>query len=155
MAMSTLPPLDIIGMHESLSLPTHRILNLKAKTDTGAYNSAIDCCYSEEREGANGEKILVYVLLNKDNPLYTGEEHTATKFGIKKVRSSNGIVTHRYQVKLDVELNGHSFKTTFNLSNRSKMRYAVLLGRRLLAHRFVVDVAKGRRVKKVKTEPKP
>ena len=42
--------LNILGMHEEINLPQVGIFKLKSKTDTGAYNSAIDCCYSEERE---------------------------------------------------------------------------------------------------------
>ncbi|HBN02666.1 MAG TPA: clan AA aspartic protease, partial [Bacteroidetes bacterium] len=72
-------------------------------------------------------------------------------FKTKKVRSSNGIVTNRYQIKMDVEINGHSFRTTFNLSNRSKMRFPTLLGRKLLGNRFIVDVTKNRNPKRINT----
>lgn len=143
--------LSIIGMHEEINLPQVGIFKLKSKTDTGAYNSAIDCCYSEERVSPDGEHILVFILLNKTHPQYTGQEHTTTSFKTKKVRSSNGIVTNRYQIKMDVEINGHSFRTTFNLSNRSKMRFPTLLGRKLLGNRFIVDVTKNRNPKRINT----
>ena len=42
--------LKIIGMHEKISIPKQAIDNLPTKTDTGAYNSAIDCHYAEEIE---------------------------------------------------------------------------------------------------------
>lgn len=143
--------LSILGMHEEINLPQLDIFQLKSKTDTGAYNSAIDCCYSEERETPDGQNILVFILLNKNHPQYTGKEHTTSSFKTKKVRSSNGIVTNRYQIKMDVEINGHSFRTTFNLSNRSKMRFPTLLGRKLLGNRFIVDVTKNRNPKRINT----
>ena len=57
----------------------------------------------------------------------------------------------RYQIKMDVQINGHSFRTTFNLSNRSKMRFPTLLGRKLLGNRFIVDVTKNRNPKRINT----
>ena len=65
------------------------------------------------------------------------------------VRSSNGIETPRYQVQLKLKLKGEEYKTRFNLSDRSKMRYAVLLGRKFIAKRFLVDVSLHRKQKKV------
>ena len=143
--------LSIIGIHEEINLPHVDISKLKSKTDTGAYNSAIDCCYAEEREATDGQPVLVFILLNQNHPQFTGKEYTTSSFKTKKVRSSNGIVSNRYQVKMDVEINGQRFRTTFNLSNRSKMRFPTLLGRKLLANRFIVDVTKNRNPKK--TQP--
>jgi hypothetical protein len=140
--------LDIIGMHERVHFPKKEIIDLSTKTDTGAYNSAIDCCYTEEKENEEGENVLYFTLLNPTNKHYTGQKHSTSDYKVKKVRSSNGIETYRYQVKLSVEIKGRRFHTTFNLSNRSKMRYPVLLGRKLLADRFLVDVSRHRKLKK-------
>jgi hypothetical protein len=140
--------LGIIGMHERVHFPKMEIIDLSTKTDTGAYNSAIDCCYTEEKENEEGRKVLYFTLLNSTNEHYTGQKHSTPDYKVKKVRSSNGIGTYRYQVKLSVEIKGRRFLTTFNLSDRSKMRYPVLLGRKLLADRFLVDVSKHRKLKK-------
>jgi len=144
----TIPSLDIIGMHERINFPNNHIVHLPTKTDTGAYNSAIDCCYAEEKENEEGEKVLYFTLLNPSNKHYTSQKHSTLDYKVKKVRSSNGIETNRYQLKLSIEIKGRFFRTTFNLSNRSKMRYPVLLGRKLLANRFLVDVRKNRKLKK-------
>lgn len=138
----------IIGIHEYITLPKAGIQRLESKTDTGAYNSAIDCCFVEEIQGKDGTLLLRYILLNEKHPLYTGTVHSTKHFKIKKVRSSNGIETPRYQIKLKVVLKNQVIITTFNLSNRSAMRYSVLLGRKLLASRFLVDVSLNRKIKK-------
>ena len=140
--------LEIIGMHEDINIPKKNISQLRTKTDTGAYNSAIDCCYAEEKEDSEGDTVLSFTLLNPRHKLYTGKKHITKKYKVKKVRSSNGIETLRFQVKLRIELKGETFTTTFNLSDRSKMRYSVLLGRKLLANRFLVDVSKRRTLNK-------
>lgn len=141
--------MDIIGIHEEITLSKKRITKLVTKTDTGAYNNAIDCCFAEEKENGDGETVLCFILLNPKHTLYTGRIHTAKSYKVKKVRSSNGTETLCFQVKLRIELKGRNFKTTFNLSDRSKMRFPVLLGRKILAGRFLVDVSKGRKVKKL------
>lgn len=144
--------LEIIGMHEVVHFPKKGIAKLTTKTDTGAYNSAIDCCFAEEQESENEDTVLVFTLLNPSSKHYTGKKYSTTDYKIKKVRSSNGIVTRRFQVKMYIELKGFTFKTTFNLSDRSKMRHPVLLGRKLLADRFLVDVSRDRKLKKSKKQ---
>ena len=141
--------MDIIGLHEKITLTKAGIADLETKTDTGAYNSAIDCCFAEETTDEKGCKILRYILLNEKHPLYTGKVRRTKKYKKKVVRSSNGIETPRYQVQLKIQLKGVQYKTRFNLSDRSKMRYAVLLGRKFIAKRFLVDVSLHRKLKKV------
>ena len=94
--------------------------------------------------------MLSFTLLNPSNKHYTSKKYTTRHYKVKKVRSSNGIETSRYQIKLRIELKGKSYRTTFNLSNRSEMRYPVLLGRKLLAGRFLVDVSEENLSKKGK-----
>jgi hypothetical protein len=47
----------------------------------------------------------------------------------------------RYVIKTKVTLFGKTFKTEFSLADRQQMRYPVLLGRKLLRNRFIVDVS--------------
>lgn len=140
--------LKIIGIHEEIDFPKHNIERVPSKTDTGAYNSAIDCSYAEVKLNKNAEEVLHFILLSPHHKHYTGKVHRTKRFKTKTVRSSNGIETQRFQVKLRIELKGESFRTTFNLSSRAKMRYPILLGRKFLAGRFLVNVSKNRKVKK-------
>jgi hypothetical protein len=63
-------------------------------------------------------------------------------FTEKKVKSSFGDYEFRYQVKLRMTIFGKNYLTRFNLSNRKNMKYPVLLGRKFLNNRFIVDVSK-------------
>ncbi|MGK0209516.1 MAG: hypothetical protein ACI83O_000793 [Patescibacteria group bacterium] len=55
-----------------------------------------------------------------------------------EVRNTHG-TTVRDVIKLDVELAGKSMKVKFNVSNRRRMQYPILIGRNLLKKGFLVD----------------
>ena len=57
-----------------------------------------------------------------------------------KVKSSNGSISNRYLISTVVQLNDHAVRTQFTLFDRSDMKFQVLLGRKFLRGRFVVDV---------------
>jgi hypothetical protein len=146
--MVTNKPLSTIGIHEQIHIPKSNITSIECKIDTGAYNSAIDCSYTNESHNENGDPVLTYTLLNENHQSYTGKKLSTKKFKSKEVKSSNGIKTIRYQIKLSIEIKGKKIKSTFNLSDRKNMRYPVLIGRKVLANRFLVDVSKNRKLKK-------
>jgi hypothetical protein len=55
-----------------------------------------------------------------------------------EVRNAHG-QTLRDVVKIEVELAGVTLQTKFNISDRSNMKYPVLIGRNLLRQGFLVD----------------
>ena len=56
----------------------------------------------------------------------------------KKVRSAEGL-SNRPLIKAGLQIGGRKFKTLFNLADRSKLRYKVLIGRNILKQRFIID----------------
>jgi hypothetical protein len=90
----------------------------------------------EENEGK-----LEVVFLDKKDDAFTGEKVIFEEFSVKKVRSSSGQSQYRYKVKGDILLFGKKYNTEFTLSRRTKMRYPVLLGRKLLNKRFLIDTS--------------
>jgi hypothetical protein len=57
------------------------------------------------------------------------------------IRNSFGVAELRYVIELRLVLFGEIIQTEFSLADRQQLRFPVLLGRRLLRNRFVVDVA--------------
>jgi hypothetical protein len=57
------------------------------------------------------------------------------------VRTSSGKEEKRYVIKTLIKLFGRNIRTEFTLANRRKMSYPILLGRKLLKGRFIIDVA--------------
>lgn len=118
---------DIVGVFSSVPV----------KIDTGAYRSSIHV-KSVEVYVKNGEKVLRFQLLG--HPAYPESQVIETKeFNTTKVRSSGGHEAARYEVMLKIKLGYKVFTTSFTLSERSKNAFPVLIGRRALRRRFLVD----------------
>ncbi len=131
-----------IGRKEKIDLPNLGILGLTAKIDTGAYTSALHCHHILEEEMPDGSTRLRLELLDPYHPNYNNKVLVIKNFKKKKVRSSNGKTQTRYLVNLTVKFGESNFKTNFTLTNRSKMKYPILLGRKFLRNKFIVDVSK-------------
>ncbi len=131
--------LTVIGRRDRIDLPGLGFRNLKAKVDTGAFGSAIHCS-SIEVVKRDGRSKLSFVLLDPEHPLYKDEVHWADDFREKKVKNSSGTAELRYIITTPVVIFGRQITTDFSLTDRSDMRYPVLLGRKFLRKRFVVDV---------------
>jgi ribosomal protein S6--L-glutamate ligase len=132
--------LTVIGRAEKIDLPEFGLTGITAKVDTGADNSALWA--SEIREDAEG---LRCVLFGAGSPYYSGEAvHFApTNFSLTRIASSFGHKELRYKVKLQIRIKDKLVRATFTLSDRSSKTYPILLGRRLLSKKFLVDVSSG------------
>ncbi len=134
-------PLTVIGTHDKIDLPELGISDLECKIDTGAFTSTIHCSKVEVVE-RNGKPQLDFCVLDKWHPQFNDVVHTATDFTEKKVKSSNGVSESRYVVKTHAVLFDTTYPITFTLSNRKRMRFPVLIGKRFLKNKFLVDVSK-------------
>lgn len=142
--MKNRPPKRPLGRRELVDFPAFGLRGVEAKVDTGAYTSALHCTdIRVEEAGPGGRPVLHGRLLDPDHPGFDGQDLSFAKFALRDIRSSNGEVQERYVIEAAVRLYGQEFWAEFSLSDRSDMKYPVLLGRSLLRQgRFVVDVAK-------------
>jgi hypothetical protein len=109
---------------------------VKAKADTGARSSAIDCAEITELPG---DRVRFTVRLDrKEKKLITLEENIVAR---KKVRSSTGRPTSRIFVETQLRLAGIEKRVSVSLVCRKTMIHRLLLGREALAKDFVVDPA--------------
>ncbi|SFT99297.1 Uncharacterized conserved protein [Algoriphagus locisalis] len=131
----------IIGRKEKISLPELGLRLVWAKVDTGAYTSSIHAENLEVVE-LDGKRVLKFQPLLPGHKAYTGDEVFFEHFREKKVKNSFGQAEVRYLIETTFELAGESYSAEFTLSDRSKMRNAILLGRKILKNRFLVDVSK-------------
>ena len=131
----------IIGRRERIDLPSLGIKSLKAKVDTGAFSSSIHChkIYTKKIKKTN---YLCFNLLEPSHPKYEETFYEVSEFKQTKIKNSFGQSETRYLIKLPILISGQILETNFTLSNRSEMKYPVLLGRDLLRGRFLVDVSK-------------
>ncbi len=128
--------MDSIGSTEFITIGTYA--NIPAKVDTGADASAIWA--SGIRVGKDG--VLRFTLFDKESPFYTGRVFKRTDFGVARVKSSNGTIQLRYRTHLVINVGGRRIKALFYLADRSTQKFPVLIGRRTIVRKFVVDVSK-------------
>jgi len=126
----------IIGRSELLDFVGTNALNVPAKTDTGAFRSAVHA----DNITIDDDGVLRFDLLG-GHPVCGAMVHriAAEEFTKVWVANSSGHREERYEVKLKVKLGPKVFHARFTLADRSKKIYPILLGRKLLNHRFVVD----------------
>ena len=132
--------LAIIGRAERIDLPKAGIFKVPAKTDTGADSSSIWA--SKIVETPSG---LECVLFGPGSEFYTGQalHFDPDEYEQTRVANSFGEKEFRYKVRLTIRVRGRLVRGSFTLADRSAKTYPILLGRKLLAGKFVVDVKAG------------
>lgn len=129
----------IIGRREFVDFPELKLFSIEAKIDTGAYTSAIHCKDIEVKKN-NHDFLLCFKLLDTSHPEYSEQTHQFADFDKKKIKNSFGEMEERYIIKTRIKIGKKNILTTLSLSDRENMRYPVLIGRRLLKGKFMVDV---------------
>lgn len=122
----------VIGRLDVIDLPDLGVEDIHAKIDTGAYRSSLHCKKVHVEEG------VLYFTLHTD----TGYQEYATKDWTQKiVKSSNGKAQKRYVIKTRMKIFGKNFMASISLTDRSEMKNPLLIGRKILTNKFIVDVS--------------
>lgn len=126
--------MKLIGRREFVDFPSLGIKSIEAKMDTGAYTSSIHC----ENITINYEnsKPILYFTIKLEEIKTFRFEH----FGQKRIKNSFGEMEERFVIKTVICIGKKRIHSTISLSNRDSMRYPVLIGRRLMKGKFVIDV---------------
>lgn len=111
--------------------------DIPAKIDTGAEASAIWA--SDINIDENG--ILRFTLFGENSPFYDGEVIETKEYKVVVTRSAMGQEQIRYRVYMPIKINGRKIRVLFSLADRSKNSFPILIGRRTLKGKFVVDVS--------------
>lgn len=130
-----------IGRIDKLDLPEFDFEDIDCKIDTGADTSSIHCKHVKLVE-RNGVELLSFRFFDHKHPNYEAKTITVSEFSERSIKSSNGISETRFVIKTKVKLFGRLYKISFSLADRSKMTYPILLGRKFLNKKFLVDVSK-------------
>ena len=127
----------IIGRRELISILDLELFGLDAKVDTGADSNALHC----DDIFIDDENFVHFKLLDEIHPAYHGKHMKMPLHKLKRVKSSNGKVQQRAYIKVTVDFFGKKYKTVISLTNRADMKFPMLIGRRFLSKRFLVDVS--------------
>ena len=127
-----------LGWREWVSLPDLGLPAIKAKVDTGARTSALHAYLIEPytQEGVDMLRFLIHpIQLNQD---FSIECHCPV-FDYREVTDSGGHREMRYVIRSRVVIGGIDSPIELTLTNRDTMRFRMLLGRRAMEDRFIVD----------------
>lgn len=108
--------------------------HVAARVDSGARTSSLWA----SNITVSGDEVA-FELLGEGHPDYTGETIKRPIIDTRTVVSSMGASQDRYVVEFPVEIAGVKLISEFTLSDRSKQRYPILVGRNTLAGNFLVD----------------
>ncbi|MEZ4800747.1 MAG: RimK/LysX family protein [Flavobacteriales bacterium] len=129
-------PLQIIGRRERITLPDLGNVHVEAKIDTGAFRTAIHCesCREVQVDGLT-QLEAVFNLDGNGNRTFHFANYTQ-----REVKNSFGQSEVRYSVKIKIKIGGRDIRSDVTLTDRSEMKYQVLIGRKTLLKKFLVDV---------------
>lgn len=124
----------IIGRTDKADFPKLDLQEVAVKIDTGAYTSSIHCKNIMEENN-----ILQCTFLDDEHLNYNNRTFKFEDYDTVNVKSSNGIAEIRYEITSSIKLFDKIYKISLSLSDRKEMRFPVLLGRKFLNGKFIVD----------------
>lgn len=127
-----------IGWKEWVDFPEWGVHRVRAKIDTGARTTAIDVTEFELRDVPAGQIARFRLALRRKR---LGNWLEAPVIRMTKVRNTGGIWQERPVVETAIRLGDITRRIRLTLTDRSRMRYAVILGRSALEGNFLVDVS--------------
>lgn len=128
-------PKKTIGRIDKVDFPTLDLFDIDVKIDTGAFTSSMHCHKVIEEDN-----LLKCLFFDKEHQNYNKKIIVFKNYTTTKVKSSNGMVQNRYMVKTSVLLFNKKYKIDLTLSTRSEMKYPILIGRKFLSKKFIVDI---------------
>lgn len=127
----------LIGRKDVVDFPKLELFNIDIKVDSGAYTSSFHCHSIQEE---NNE--LKCQFLDPKHEKYHEKYFIFKDFTQKMVKSSNGIIENRYLIRTEILIFNEIYPIELTLTERGSMKFPVLLGRKFLSKKFMVDTAK-------------
>jgi hypothetical protein len=90
----------------------------------------------------DGKQFVSFYLVDHAQKEYDRRRFILPIHTQKTIKNSFGIAEQRFVIKTFIRLFETDFEIELTLANRSNMEFPVLLGRRILKKKFIVDVAK-------------
>jgi len=127
----------MIGWRERVDLPEWGIKGMRAKIDTGAKTSAVDVAEIEHLDDGD----IRFEIVTRIKPERKTKWVRATPIRTSVVKPSHGETQERHVCRTRVRIGGHEYDIELGLVCRKNMLCRMLIGRRALTDRFIVDVS--------------
>ena len=125
----------VVGWKEQVALPDLKIKSVIAKIDTGANVATIDAA-DIKFVTRKDVKYVKFTVKKRNN---TVRKTSAPLAGFKRIRSYNGDVEKRPYIKTDILMDGITKNIELTLTDRGPMDYTMLIGRKALGRRWIVN----------------
>ena len=134
-------PKPTIGWREWIALPDLGVDAIKVKVDTGARSSALHAFELRSFE-QDGVEFVRFTIHPRQRDAKVSVEVECPVVGRRWIRSSSGHRSRRPVIRTPIELFGQTWPIEVTLTNRDAMGFRMLLGRKAISRRFLVDVSK-------------
>ena len=141
--------MDILGRYDRVDLPDLGLFDIHAKIDTGAYTSSLHCHQVHIVDG-----LLEFILLDEEHSDFTGTKLQFAEFDVRDIKNSFGEIESRFVISTTLKIFNEEIKTEFSLCNRGSLKFPILIGRKILGNRFLIDVKKKNLSYKQKHNPR-
>lgn len=119
----------VIGWLEHLALPDLNLMNIRAKIDTGARTSALHATDITPFIQDGKEIVRFTVQLDENHSPVTIETPIYDR---REIKNTSGIPEERIVIRTNLQLTDRMWPITVSLSDRSNMRFAMIVGRTAL-----------------------
>jgi hypothetical protein len=130
-----------VGWREKVYLPKFSQKPIKAKIDTGAKSSALHVTDLTIAE-VDGQKVANFRIYVGKSSKAKAIEVCEPVYDIIHIKSSNGQVEERPLIRTQMSVGGESWLIDVTLTNRSKMKYRMLIGRDAMEDKMLVHPSK-------------
>jgi hypothetical protein len=127
-----------LGWREWVALPDLGLPAIKVKVDSGARTSALHAFYTEKYQLDSVDMVKFLIHPIQKNYDFHVECH-APIIDFREVSDSGGHKEMRYVIETSIFIGTVSWPIELNLTNRDTMRFRMLLGRRAIEARAVID----------------
>lgn len=119
-------------------MPDLGVDEIKAKVDTGADNSSLHA-FNIERFEENGVEMVRFEIHPRQRKRRPSIECVAEVVGERKVKNPGGRSQMRPVIHTRLVIAGKEIEARVNLTTRDEMTFRMLLGRRTVRKKFLVD----------------
>ncbi len=128
-----------IGWREWIALPEFGVSAIKAKVDTGAASSSLHAFGMVRFTGPDGRACVRFQIQPRQRSRAGRVTVEADVIDERPVRNPGGRREIRPVIRTEVQWADVVWKAEINLTSRDEMGFRMLLGRRTVQNRFVID----------------
>jgi hypothetical protein len=81
-------------------------------------------------------------FLDPSHPQYHEKEFCFENFKMRTIKSSNGSVEERVSINTEITIFKKKYPIELTLTERNEMKHPVLLGRKFISKRFLIDTSR-------------